>query len=163
VDTVRLWCALSSTCVPQIQSAYQSQPVCVRYTFADLHCLDGDTACALDHMASKLSFAAAFLLWLGSHAVFHNYIQGCASTVAHLQHMHCCALQAEPNGNSPILTLEQMTKYCESVYQTKRRPTRTVWAGKVPIGSEHRIARQTMTTTDTRDVAATVDQVRPSF
>jgi (E)-4-hydroxy-3-methylbut-2-enyl-diphosphate synthase len=53
-----------------------------------------------------------------------------------------------------------MTKYCESVYQTKRRPTRTVWAGKVPIGSEHRIARQTMTTTDTRDVAGTVDQVR---
>ena len=31
--------------------------------------------------------------------------------------------------------------------------------GKVPVGSEHRIALQTMTTTDTRNVQATVDQV----
>jgi hypothetical protein len=30
----------------------------------------------------------------------------------------------------------------------------------VPIGSEHPIALQTMTTTDTRDVKATVEQVR---
>lgn len=37
---------------------------------------------------------------------------------------------------------------------------RTVWAGKVPIGSEHPIACQTMGTTDTRDVMATVEQVR---
>lgn len=41
----------------------------------------------------------------------------------------------------------------------QRRKTRTVWAGKVPIGSEHPIAKQTMTTTDTRNVEATVDQV----
>jgi len=34
-----------------------------------------------------------------------------------------------------------------------------VWAGKVPIGSEHPIAKQTMTTTDTRDIDATVDQI----
>jgi hypothetical protein len=78
-------------------------------------------------------------------------------------------------------------KYCESVYQTKRRPTRTVhvsllpcarlrlyswpaaahkrvlWLqiGKVKVGSQHRIALQTMTTTDTRNVQATVDQVHP--
>ncbi|KAG5175064.1 1-hydroxy-2-methyl-2-(E)-butenyl 4-diphosphate synthase chloroplast precursor [Tribonema minus] len=65
----------------------------------------------------------------------------------------------QADGESPILTLDQMTKYCESVTATRRRPTRTVWAGKVPIGSEHRIALQTMTTTDTRNVAATVDQV----
>lgn len=31
--------------------------------------------------------------------------------------------------------------------------------GKVPVGSEHRIALQTMTTTDTRNIQATVDQV----
>lgn len=31
--------------------------------------------------------------------------------------------------------------------------------GNVPVGSEHPVARQTMTTTDTRDVAATVAQV----
>lgn len=108
-------------------------------------------------------------------------------------------------------------KYCESIYQTRRRPTRTVmvrrwraafagmgsagraagaglwlapsvrafgWRfraipakacnnsstpaqslvycpqiGKVPVGSQHRVALQTMTTTDTRNVQATVDQV----
>jgi 4-hydroxy-3-methylbut-2-en-1-yl diphosphate synthase IspG/GcpE len=31
--------------------------------------------------------------------------------------------------------------------------------GPVKVGSEHRVALQTMTTTDTRDVAATVAQV----
>ncbi len=31
--------------------------------------------------------------------------------------------------------------------------------GHVQVGSEHKIALQTMTTTDTRDVEATVDQV----
>lgn len=31
--------------------------------------------------------------------------------------------------------------------------------GPVKVGSEHRIALQTMTTTDTRDVEGTVDQV----
>jgi len=56
-------------------------------------------------------------------------------------------------GNEPVL------RYCESVYSATRRPTRTVWAGKVPIGSEHPIALQTMTTTDTRDVAASVEQI----
>ncbi|EFJ45455.1 hypothetical protein VOLCADRAFT_63610 [Volvox carteri f. nagariensis] len=53
-----------------------------------------------------------------------------------------------------------LNKYCESVYQTQRRPTRTVMIGKVPVGSEHRIALQTMTTTDTRNVQLTVDQVK---
>lgn len=32
--------------------------------------------------------------------------------------------------------------------------------GNVNVGSEHPIARQTMTTTDTRDVDATVEQVK---
>jgi len=50
-------------------------------------------------------------------------------------------------------------KYCESTYKTVRRPTRTVWVGKVPIGSEHPIVKQTMTTTDTRDIEGTVTQV----
>lgn len=53
-----------------------------------------------------------------------------------------------------------MPKYCESTYQTKRRPTRTVHIGKVQVGGSHRIALQTMTTTDTRNVQATVDQVK---
>lgn len=51
-------------------------------------------------------------------------------------------------------------KYCESYSQTRRRPTRTVEAGNVKIGSDHPIALQTMTTTDTRDIEATVDQVK---
>ncbi|MEW5297822.1 MAG: hypothetical protein WDW36_001004 [Sanguina aurantia] len=51
-------------------------------------------------------------------------------------------------------------KYCESTHQTRRRPTRTVHVGPVKIGSQHRVALQTMTTTDTRNVQATVDQVK---
>ena len=50
--------------------------------------------------------------------------------------------------------------YCEDVCRTIRRKTRTVWVGKVPIGSEHPIARQTMTTTDTKDVEASVAQIK---
>eukprot|EP00775_Hariotina_reticulata_P001011 gene1011-1343_t len=49
-------------------------------------------------------------------------------------------------------------KYCEAIHQTRRRPTRTVTIGPVKVGSEHPIALQTMTTTDTRNVQATVDQ-----
>lgn len=55
-------------------------------------------------------------------------------------------------------TLTHLRPYCEDLRVTKRRPTRTVWAGKVPIGSDHRIALQTMATTDTRDVKGTVEQ-----
>lgn len=51
-------------------------------------------------------------------------------------------------------------QYCESVYKSLRRPTRTIEVGKVKVGSEHPIALQTMTTTDTRNVQATVDQVK---
>ncbi|KAJ1624263.1 GcpE protein-domain-containing protein, partial [Pavlovales sp. CCMP2436] len=61
-----------------------------------------------------------------------------------------CAVQMGPGASR---------KYCESVYTPQRRPTRTVWVGKVPVGSEHPIALQTMTTTDTRDVEGTVAQV----
>lgn len=51
-------------------------------------------------------------------------------------------------------------KYCESINQTKRRPTRTINIGKVKVGSEHPVALQTMTTTDTRDIEGTVAQVK---
>ncbi|XP_058771219.1 4-hydroxy-3-methylbut-2-en-1-yl diphosphate synthase (ferredoxin), chloroplastic-like [Vicia villosa] len=50
-------------------------------------------------------------------------------------------------------------KYCESLHKTVRRKTRTVTVGDVTIGSEHPIRVQTMTTTDTKDVAGTVEQV----
>ncbi|GMP88968.1 hypothetical protein CsSME_00040749 [Camellia sinensis var. sinensis] len=58
---------------------------------------------------------------------------------------------------SPLLVPRQ--KYCESIHKTVRRKTRTVMVGNVAIGSEHPIKIQTMTTTDTKDVAATVEQV----
>lgn len=50
-------------------------------------------------------------------------------------------------------------KYCESIHKTMRRKTSTVMVGNVAIGSDHPIRIQTMTTTDTKDVAATVEQV----
>eukprot|EP00746_Dinoflagellata_sp_MGD_P165761 gnl/MRDRNA2_/MRDRNA2_95222_c0_seq1.p1 gnl/MRDRNA2_/MRDRNA2_95222_c0~~gnl/MRDRNA2_/MRDRNA2_95222_c0_seq1.p1 ORF type:complete len:806 (-),score=170.01 gnl/MRDRNA2_/MRDRNA2_95222_c0_seq1:228-2645(-) len=50
--------------------------------------------------------------------------------------------------------------YCEQLAQCVRRPTRTMTIGDVKIGSEHPIAIQTMTTTKTDDVNATVEQVK---
>ena len=41
----------------------------------------------------------------------------------------------------------------------KRRRAATVWIGQVPVGSDHPVAVQSMTNTDTADVAATVKQV----
>ncbi|KAF1001724.1 4-hydroxy-3-methylbut-2-en-1-yl diphosphate synthase (ferredoxin), chloroplastic [Apium graveolens] len=58
---------------------------------------------------------------------------------------------------SPLLVPRQ--KYCESTNKTVRRKTRTVMVGNVALGSEHPIRIQTMTTTDTKDVAGTVEQV----
>lgn len=54
-------------------------------------------------------------------------------------------------------------KYCESTHKTIRRKTNTVMVGNVAIGSEHPIRIQTMTTTDTKDIAGTVEQVLDSF
>lgn len=50
-------------------------------------------------------------------------------------------------------------KYCESLDKVVRRKTRTVTCGPINFGSEHPIVRQTMATTDTSNVEATVDQV----
>ncbi|KAL1818973.1 hypothetical protein DCAR_0415203 [Daucus carota subsp. sativus] len=58
---------------------------------------------------------------------------------------------------SPLLVPRQ--KYCESTHKTIRRKTNTVMVGNVAIGSEHPIRIQTMTTTDTKDIAGTVEQV----
>lgn len=58
---------------------------------------------------------------------------------------------------SPLLVPRQ--KYCESIHKTVRRKTRTVMVGNVAIGSEHPIRVQTMTTSDTKDVAGTVEEV----
>lgn len=50
-------------------------------------------------------------------------------------------------------------KYCEDVTQPCRRPTSTVTVGQVKIGSDYRVAKQTMATTITKDVEASVAQV----
>lgn len=48
--------------------------------------------------------------------------------------------------------------YCEAVNQTKRWKTRTVMVGHVGVGGDNPIRIQSMTTSNTRDVAATVEQ-----
>ncbi|MBS4167398.1 (E)-4-hydroxy-3-methylbut-2-enyl-diphosphate synthase [Parachlamydia sp. AcF125] len=50
-------------------------------------------------------------------------------------------------------------KYCVSSYQTIRRKTREVMVGKVGVGGDHPIRIQSMTTSSTRNVEATVDQI----
>ena len=53
-----------------------------------------------------------------------------------------------------------MQLYCESRLKTIRRVTREVAIGPVKIGGNHAIAVQSMTTTPTEDVSATVAQAR---
>mmetsp|Transcript_69574 Transcript_69574/g.175712 ORF Transcript_69574/g.175712 Transcript_69574/m.175712 type:complete len:787 (-) Transcript_69574:211-2571(-) len=50
--------------------------------------------------------------------------------------------------------------YCEAIERCERRKARTVTIGAVPVGSDHKIATQTMTTTLTHDVEATVAQIK---
>jgi len=52
-----------------------------------------------------------------------------------------------------------MRKYCESIFQTKRWPTRVVPVGNVLVGGDNPVRIQSMTTSSTRDVEATVDQI----
>ncbi len=51
-----------------------------------------------------------------------------------------------------------MQLYCESLTQYKRLPTREVKIGNLLLGNGHPIRVQTMTTTDTMDTMATVEQ-----
>lgn len=50
-------------------------------------------------------------------------------------------------------------KYCESIYQTRRFKTREIKVGNVGIGGNNPIRIQSMTTSNTRDVDATVEQI----
>jgi len=50
-------------------------------------------------------------------------------------------------------------KYCEDLHEVTRRKTRTVNCGPINFGSDHPIVRQTMATTNTADVDATIEQV----
>ncbi|MGB0344827.1 MAG: flavodoxin-dependent (E)-4-hydroxy-3-methylbut-2-enyl-diphosphate synthase, partial [Coraliomargarita sp.] len=48
--------------------------------------------------------------------------------------------------------------YCASRFQSLRRPTREVRVGHLAIGGQQPLRVQSMTTTPTQDVAATVKQ-----
>ncbi len=50
-------------------------------------------------------------------------------------------------------------KYSESVYQTKRWKTREVKVGDVGVGGDNPVRLQSMTTSSTQDIEATVDQI----
>lgn len=52
-----------------------------------------------------------------------------------------------------------MIKYCESVFKTKRWKTREVLVGNVGIGGNNPVRIQSMTTSDTRNIQATVEQI----
>ncbi|MDA8161741.1 MAG: flavodoxin-dependent (E)-4-hydroxy-3-methylbut-2-enyl-diphosphate synthase [Desulfobacteraceae bacterium] len=49
---------------------------------------------------------------------------------------------------------------CNINHGRRRRPTRVVYIGDVPVGGNHPVAVQSMTNTDTRDVAATILQIK---
>jgi (E)-4-hydroxy-3-methylbut-2-enyl-diphosphate synthase len=55
--------------------------------------------------------------------------------------------------------LGPIDQYCADLHTVTRRKTRTVNCGPIKFGSEHPIVRQTMATTNTADVEATIDQV----
>lgn len=49
-------------------------------------------------------------------------------------------------------------KYCESIYRTQRWKTREVMVGNVGVGGDNPVRIQSMTTSSTRDVDATIEQ-----
>lgn len=52
-----------------------------------------------------------------------------------------------------------MLKYCESIHKTKRWKTREVLVGHLGVGGDNPIRIQSMTTSNTRDVQATIEQI----
>ena len=55
--------------------------------------------------------------------------------------------------------LGPITDYCADLKTVVRRKTRTVECGPIKFGSEHPIVRQTMATTNTADVDASIEQI----
>ncbi|CEL93656.1 unnamed protein product [Vitrella brassicaformis CCMP3155] len=122
---------------------------------------------------SAMRSAALLLLLAGSHVGRCGEIGGAfvvpgttplRSDGPRLQRLRRSQYLMDTEAASPILMPGQtspadLKKYCESLRTTERFPSQTVWIGKVPIGGQHRIALQTMTTSDTRDVKASVEQV----
>ncbi|MGA8164826.1 MAG: (E)-4-hydroxy-3-methylbut-2-enyl-diphosphate synthase [Waddliaceae bacterium] len=50
-------------------------------------------------------------------------------------------------------------KYCSSIFSTQRRQTRQVMVGRVGVGGDNPVRIQSMTTSSTRDVEATIEQL----
>ncbi|GAB4191034.1 MAG: 4-hydroxy-3-methylbut-2-en-1-yl diphosphate synthase [Simkaniaceae bacterium] len=50
-------------------------------------------------------------------------------------------------------------KYCEAIFRTVRRKTREVMVGNVGVGGDNPIRIQSMTTSNTRDISSTIDQI----
>lgn len=60
--------------------------------------------------------------------------------------------------NAADIIAELKGKYCKSLNHYNRFPTREVTIGDTPMGAHHPIRIQSMTTTDTMDTIATVEQ-----
>jgi len=80
---------------------------------------------------------------------------------------HGVRTSASSKGSSPLLNTVVaapsdvlIPAYCDDTTRTLRRKTRTVTIGNVKVGSEHPVVKQTMLTTDTRDVQATIDEAK---
>jgi len=54
--------------------------------------------------------------------------------------------------------MKKSATYCESLTKYKRRKSRVVHIGEVPLGADYPIRLQSMTTTNTMDTVATVEQ-----
>ena len=57
-----------------------------------------------------------------------------------------------------IQSLEKIKKYCHSLTEYKRRETRVVNIGDLPLGGNYPIRLQSMTTVDTMDTQGSIDQ-----
>ena len=55
-------------------------------------------------------------------------------------------------------SINQIKKYCNSLTQYTRYKTREVFVGDIPLGGKNPIRIQSMTTTDTMNTIATVEQ-----
>ena len=54
--------------------------------------------------------------------------------------------------------MSDLIKYCDSLTEYKRRTSRVVHIGDIPLGGDYPIRVQSMTTTDTMDTQGTIDQ-----
>ncbi len=57
-----------------------------------------------------------------------------------------------------IESIQNIKKYCNSLTEYSRYRTREVYIGSIPLGADNPIRIQSMTTTDTMDTKATVEQ-----